>query len=220
MSVGFRVSRIVSGVSSVTALCCAAVLGTGSVSAETVVLEDQVASRVTDDGWVLTLAATELAATPVPNLATTLFTREGFVSAKITGTIEGQGTTGIKTGYLEQGLQLGCQVDVSNGVALGLGLSFGPNVGVTISGVPSVNVGVNAGVNPSVNATIKPGAITTIPLGSKTLEAAKGSITVDWAHISVDGCLGPVTIRTYGRLSVSTKTADNSMYVYSDTTWL
>ncbi|WP_241896191.1 MspA family porin [Rhodococcus sp. 66b] len=191
-----------------------------SASATPTALPDKFASTVTDDGWTLDLAATKLSANRVPNLATTAFTREGFVSAKVTGTITGPGDSAVKTGYIEQGLQIGCQIDVSSGLGLGLGFSLGPSVGVSISGVPSANIGVNASVNPSIQTTIAPGTITTIPLGKKDLEAAKASITAENVHVKVDACMGPVTIRSYAQFAVSTATSDNSVFVYSDPTWL
>ncbi|OFV75081.1 MspA family porin [Rhodococcus erythropolis] len=192
----------------------------GGASATPTALPDKFASTVTDDGWTLDLTATKLSANPVPNLATTAFTREGFVSAKVTGTISGAGDSAVKTGYVEQGLQIGCQIDVSSGLGVGLGFSLGPSVGVSISGVPSANIGVNASVNPSIQTTIAPGTITTIPLGKKDLEAAKASITAENVHVKVDACMGPVTIRSYAQFAVSTATADNSVFVYSDPTWL
>lgn len=191
-----------------------------SASATPTALPDKFASTVTDDGWTLDLAATKLSANPVPNLATTAFTREGFVSAKVTGTISGAGDAAVKTGYVEQGLQIGCQIDVSSGLGVGLGFSLGPSVGVSISGVPSANIGVNASVNPSIQTTIAPGTITTIPLGKKALEAAKASITAENVHVKVDACMGPVTIRSYAQFAVSTAVSDNSVFVYSDPTWL
>ena len=39
-------------------------------------------------------------------------------------------------------------------------------------------------------------------------------------HVKVDACMGPVTIRSYAQFAVSTATADNSVFVYSDPTWL
>jgi hypothetical protein len=183
-------------------------------------LPDKFASTVTDDGWTLDLAATKLSANPVPNLATTAFTREGFVSAKVTGTISGARNSAVKTGYVEQGLQIGCQIDVSSGLGVGLGFSLGPSVGVSISGVPSANIGVNASVNPSIQTTIAPGTITTIPLGKKDLESSKASITAENVHVKVDACMGPVTIRSYAQFAVSAATSDNSVFVYSDPTWL
>lgn len=84
------------------AACAVAALSSGvvfagSASATPTALADKFASTVTDDGWSLDLAATKLSANPVPNLATTAFTREGFVSAKVTGTIGGAGDSAVKT---------------------------------------------------------------------------------------------------------------------------
>ncbi|MDF2899936.1 MAG: hypothetical protein K0Q46_6722 [Rhodococcus erythropolis] len=216
-----RIGKAVGSCAAVSAVLMAGSLAfAGSASATPTALPDKFASTVTDDGWTLDLAATKLSANPVPNLATTAFTREGFVSAKVTGTISGTGNSAVKTGYVEQGLQIGCQIDVSSGLGVGLGFSLGPSVGVSISGVPSANVGVNASVNPSIQTTIAPGTITTIPLGKKDLEAAKASITAENVHVKVDACMGPVTIRSYAQFAVSTATSDNSVFVYSDPTWL
>ena len=216
-----RIGKAVGSCAAVSAVLMAGSLAfAGSASATPTALPDKFASTVTDDGWTLDLAATQLSANPVPNLATTAFTREGFVSAKVTGTISGAGDTAVKTGYIEQGLQIGCQIDVSSGLGVGLGFSLGPSVGVSISGVPSANIGVNASVNPSIQTTIAPGTITTIPLGKKDLEAAKASITAENVHVKVDACMGPVTIRSYAQFAVSTAVSDNSVFVYSDPTWL
>ena len=218
---GHGISRAVAGCAVVSA---AVMVGSaafaGTASATPTPLADKFASTVTDDGWTLDLTASNLSVNPVPNVATTAFTREGFVSAKVTGTITGAGETAVKTGYIEQGLQIGCQIDVSSGLGVGLGFSFGPSVGVSISGVPSANIGVNASVNPSIQATIAPGTITTIPLGIKDLESSKASITAENVHVKVDACMGPVTVRTYAQFAVSTSTSDNSVFVYSDPTWL
>lgn len=216
-----RIGKAVGSCAAVSAVLMAGSLAfAGSASATPTALPEKFASTVTDDGWTLDLTATKLSANPVPNLATTAFTREGFVSAKVTGTISGAGDSAVKTGYVEQGLQIGCQIDVSSGLGLGLGFSLGPSVGVSISGVPSANIGVNASVNPSIQTTIAPGTITTIPLGKKDLEAAKASITAENVHVKVDACMGPVTIRSYAQFAVSTATSDNSVFVYTDPTWL
>ncbi len=150
-----RIGKAVGACAAVSAVLMAGSLAfAASASATPTALPDKFASTVTDDGWTLDLTATKLSANPVPNLATTAFTREGFVSAKVTGTISGAGDSAVKTGYIEQGLQIGCQIDVSSGLGVGLGFSLGPSVGVSISGVPSANIGVNASVNPSIQTTV------------------------------------------------------------------
>lgn len=193
------------------------VLGAGVASATPTVLESKSESKVTDDGWVVSVSASELSANPVPNLARSPFTREGFFSSKTTGTVAGAGTVPVRSGYVEQGLQVGCEVDVSSGATVGLAASLGPSVGVSLTGP---NAGVTASVGPSVSAQVKPGTITTISLGSKDLAGARASVSTSNLHVKIDGCLGAVSIRSYSLFAVSTATSDDSLYVYSEPTWL
>ncbi len=193
------------------------VAGSGASVADPVVLESKSDSKITDDGWVLGVSATELSANPVPNLALSRFTREGFFSSKTTGTITGTGTAPVRTGYIEQGLQVGCQVDVSSGATLGLAMTLGPSLGISLTGP---NAGLSANVGPSISAQVKPGTITTIPLGSKDLEGARASVSTSNMHIKIDGCFGAVSIRSYSMIAASTATSDDSLYVYSEPTWL
>lgn len=175
---------------------------------------------VTDDNWSLDLSASELVVNPMSNIANTASSREGWVSSKVTATISGQGTQPVQSAILEQFLVVGCQVDVSDGATLGLGFSIGPNVGVTISGVPGATVGASASISPSISTTIKPGKITEISLGKKQLQTNRASVRVKRARLSVDGCLGPTTVRIIARLSVSTPTADDTINVFSARMWL
>ncbi|MFC7418032.1 MspA family porin [Gordonia phosphorivorans] len=111
-------------------------------------------------------------------------------------------------------------MDVSNGATVGLSASVGPNVGVTISGIPSANLGMSASVSPQISANIKPGRISEISLGKKQFQGDRASIRVKRARVSVDGCWGKVSTRIIGRLSVSTKTADDTINILSARTWL
>ncbi len=189
----------------------------GVASAEPTNLESKSDSKTTDDGWVLGVSATELSANPVPNLAMSRFTREGFFSSKTTGTITGSGTVPVRSGYIEQGLQVGCEIDVSSGATVGLAMTLGPSIGISMTGP---NGGISANVGPSISAQVKPGTITTIPLGKKDLEGAKASVSTSNLHVKVDGCFGAVSIRSYSMLAASTATSDDSLYVYSEPTWL
>lgn len=214
----FRVSSVwKKSVLAVAAASVSVVGAAGVAAAEPTKLESKSESKTTDDGWVLGVSATELSANPVPNLALSRFTREGFFSSKTTGTISGTGTAPVRSGYIEQGLQVGCEVDVSSGATVGLAMTLGPSIGISMTGP---NAGVNANVGPSVSAQIKPGTITTIPLGKKDLEGVKASVSTSNLHIKVDGCFGAVSIRSYSMIAASTATSDDSLYVYSEPTWL
>ena len=97
--VSHRRSRAAVGLAAcaVAALSCGVVFA-GSASATPTALAAQFASPVPGAGWSVDLAATKLSANPVPNLATTAFTREGFVSAKVTGAIGGAGDSAGRGG--------------------------------------------------------------------------------------------------------------------------
>lgn len=215
MSQAMRMSAVL------VAVAATAVLGSGVASATPTPLESKHDSTVTDDGWQLDLNATELVANPMHNLAQSPFSREGEFTAKVAGTIAGKGTEAVQAAIVEQYLIVGCQIDVSSGATVGLTASVGPNVGVSIGPTgPSANLGASASVGPSVQTTIEPGTITEIPLGKKTFQKDRASITAKRVHIKVDGCWGPVSIRSGARMSVSTATADDTLNVFSARTWL
>lgn len=188
----------------------AVVVGSGPAAAEP--LADKSRETTTDDGWQMRIIKTDENLDRYPNLAATMFTREGFVSLKAIADITGDGTAPVNAGAMTLGYQIGCQVDVTNGMTLGL--AIGPSVSI---GVWS-NVGASAMISPTVY--LKPGTITDIPFGTKALAGRHGSITSDQVHIKIDGCLGPVSLRSYAIVNISTPTADNSLAVYGDPIYL
>lgn len=141
-----------------------------------------------------------------------MFTREGFVSLEAVADIDGTGTAPVNSGTIKLGYEIGCQVDVSNGMSLGL--AIGPSVSI---GVFS-SIGGSAMLSPTVN--LKPGTIADIPFATKALTGRHGSITSDQVHIKIDGCLGPVSLRSFAQVSISTPDADNSLAVYGDPIYL
>ncbi|WP_327114330.1 MspA family porin [Nocardia sp. NBC_01730] len=183
-------------------------------------MPDKSRAVTTEDGWDLRVTTTAASLDRVPNLAATPFTREGFVSLTATADISGTGQQPVDAGSLTLGYQIGCQVDVSTGVAVGLSGLIGPNVGITVAPTPGLNVGGSALAVPSISVNPKPGAITALPFGTKTLAGPHGSISVDQVQIKVDACLGAVSLRAYAIVSMSTATADNSVAVYGDPIWL
>ncbi|WP_244467428.1 MspA family porin [Nocardia vulneris] len=174
----------------------------------------------TDDGWTLTVTKTSETLDRYPNLAATMFTREGFVSLKAIAEIAGTGNKPVSSGQVSFGYQVGCQIDVSSGLTTSLGFSMGPNASVNISYPPSVSLGVNASVNPNVSTTLKPGSIATIEFGRKQLASGRASIAMDQVEVKVDACMGPVSLRSFATATMSTSTADNTTTAYGDPIWL
>ncbi len=209
-----------------TASCAAAVStvllagawGAGTASADPVA--DKYRQTITDDGWTLAVTKTNENLDRVPNLAATMFTREGFVSLKAVAEVSGGGSAPISAGSLGLGYQIGCQVDVSTGLTLGMGVSVGPNASLNISYPPSVSLGASASVSPNISTTLKPGSIATIDFGTKPLAGPRASITAEGVEVKIDACMGPVSLRSFATARISTPTADNTVTVYGDPVYL
>ncbi|WP_297627521.1 MspA family porin [Nocardia sp.] len=168
------------------------------------------------DGWVAEASLVNVLVNTVPNLAQSPWSREAFIDATAVGNITGAGSSGVKSGVLRSGIQLGCNTDVSSGLQTGSSASVGPNASVTVSNLPSANLGGTATVSPQIQTTLKPGAITTIPLGERVLEGAVGASDLTGIQVHVDNCLGPASVRVYTQFSISTHVADTTVTVYSD----
>ncbi|MGV9679285.1 MspA family porin [Nocardia sp. NPDC003482] len=194
------------------ALSCvlAGLVASGSAVAEP--LTDKSREVVTDDGWQMRVTKTSENLDRYPNLAATPFTREGFVSLKAVADVDGMGSAPVNSGTLALGYQIGCQVDVTSGAAIGL--AIGPNISIGITS----GVGASASISPTVY--LKPGTITDIPFATKPLAGRHASISSDEVHIKIDGCMGPVSLRSYAQVSISTPTADSSLAVYGDPIYL
>ncbi|WP_370010203.1 MspA family porin [Nocardia cyriacigeorgica] len=185
-------------------------------------IADTERTTVTADGWALTVAKTAETIDRVPNLAATPFSREGFVDLGARAVVEGTGTA--PEAILRIGYQIGCQVDVSTGLTLGVATTLGANAGVTIGvpapggpggpGGPGLNVGATASITPSMSTTIKPGSIESFQLAEKRLDGTSAAIMLEQAHVKVDGCAGPVTLRSYATLHSSTAAADHTVTTY------
>lgn len=205
-------------------MTAAAVVATGAVvatvtagSSSADAVADKSRTLVTEDGWTLSVSKLGETVDRVPNLASTPFTREGFVSLRAVADITGNGKSEVKWGVLDTGYQIGCQVDVSNGLHLGLGFSIGPSVGLSIVGP---DIGAHASVSPNVSTTLKPGSISTVSFATKSVVDHHASVSDDQAEVKVDGCMGPVALRSFATITISTDTADNSTTVYGDPIWL
>ncbi|MFI6041446.1 MspA family porin [Nocardia sp. NPDC051321] len=211
-----------SGVAAVLWTCSitAGLLANGQGTASADAVADKTRVVATDDGWTLTVTKTAETLDRYPNLAATMFTREGFVSLKAVAEVTGKGNQPVNAAVVSFGYQIGCQIDVSSGLTTSLGMSVGPNASLNISYPPSVSLGVNASVSPNVSTTLKPGSIATVEFGKKALASGRASIAMDQVEVKVDACMGPVSLRSFATATMSTPTADNTTTAYGDPIWL
>lgn len=152
----------------------------------------------------------------VPNMAATAFTREGFVTGKAAASIDGNGAVPVNSGTLVMGLQLGCQIDLSEGGSVDVGADAGINPGFSGSSNILGMIGPYAEVNGSISVNLLPGTIKNIVLGKKALKGRTGEIVVHDAHVKVDACGGPVSIRFFTTAMIDTDKSDDSVNVYGD----
>jgi hypothetical protein len=191
-------------------------IAVGSAAADPLPVADVTQSADTDDGWHLSTSLTNMTINSVPNMAATAFTREGFVSGKAVANIDGSGGSAVNSGQLVFGVQLGCQIDLSEGGSVGgdadIGISPGFNSGANVLN----DVGPYADLGGNVSINLLPGTITNVGLGTKSLKGRVGEIFVHDAHVKVDACGGPVSIRMFATAKIDTDKSDDSVNTYGD----
>lgn len=207
--------------SAVTAAVAAAVMvgvfaGAGASGAAPNTFADQQVSKTTADGWTVTAIKADEKVRSVAPLNQSPWTREGFLSLRGEGRITGAGRTAVSAGTINAGFQIGCNTDVTSGLTLGV--TAGPTAQMSISWPPALIVGAQASGN--ISTTLKPGTIADIPFGTKKLAGPSAGLTVDGVHVKVDGCLGPVAVRSYVTVAISTPTNDNTINVYGQPHYL
>lgn len=194
------------------ALLC---VGGGVAAADPLPVADVTQSAVTDDGWHLSAALTMMAINSVPNMAATAFTREGFVTGKAAASIDGNGSSAVNSGTLVLGLQLGCQIDLSEGASIGGDADIGINPDFSGGNAFSA-IGPYADLGGNVSINLLPGTITNLGLGKKALKGRTGEIVVHDAHVKVDACGGPVSVRFFTTVMIDTDKSDDSVNAYGD----
>lgn len=148
----------------------------------------------------------------VPSLTQMPTSREGFVSASAVARSTGDGATGVTSGTLDAGYQVGCAVDVSGGVQLALETLAGP----ALTLLPTLGMGLNMGITPSILVNPKPGTSQNVSMGKQTASGPGVEVSFDAVHITVDGCLGGVTVRPYAIYSVTTAGGSHSVATYGE----
>jgi hypothetical protein len=190
--------------------------GAGMGSAKPSSFADASKTIATADGWTVTATKSGEAVRSVPPLNQSPWTREGFVDITGSAAIAGSGGKPVQAGSLRLVLQVGCNTDVTGGAQVGI--QGGPNAALNVSWPPAVNIG--ATVMPSFSASLKPGTITDVELGLKSLQEANAAISVNGIHVKVDGCLGPVALRAQVTVAIATPTLDSTINVYGQPHYL
>ncbi|MCF4005645.1 MspA family porin [Corynebacterium uropygiale] len=205
-------------------------------------MPDRVSDRVTSDGWVVHAGKFGERVFVNPPLDGSVTTGEAFGSVDFKGWIDGQGDPALSGAVFEAGYQVGCGVDISGGVdaevasvvgsspAVKAGVEGGPSVSVKLPNVQGATAGVDATgtvegtvsgkaeVAPTVNAHLDPGGITNVVLVSMPMDPQylRASGGFSGAQVKVEGCIGPVTVRSFATVSTTSPTSVDSVSVYGD----
>jgi hypothetical protein len=198
--------------------CVAVILSPGGVAgADPQTMADHNEAKTTRRGWSLNLTLANEAVNPVPNLAAAANSREAFVNFEATAVTSGGNAPPMTDSSFVAGYQLGCQVDVSSGVQVGGAGAIAPSASVGIASESGASAGVGGGLTGYVQTNLQPGVITDLPMASMPLgPQGLGMLDVSNLHIKADACGGPVTIRSFAYLRISTDIERSEFAIYGD----
>lgn len=212
------------------------------VSGGEVDLPDRETSRTTVDGWVLHAAKANETLNLAPALDGGLSTGEFFGTLDGRVWIDGDGAPELSGAFFETGYQIGCGVDIAGGVSAQAGFTQGiaPHADAGITGGPSANIAlpdiagmeagadatatVQAGVDAKAEADqnftaqLNPGTVTSVPLVSQPVDPGykRAAAGFTGAHLQINGCLGPVSVRSYVTVTSTSPTSTDAVSVYGD----
>jgi hypothetical protein len=204
---------------SAAAATTAVIAGIPNAHADLLQMAPHEQSIVMPDGWKLAVGHRAETANRVAPLNTIGTTREVFVTNQAFGSVGGSGSP-LKGVVLKTGYHLGCAMDIT-GITLGGTLSLGivPSISITPTvPMPTIgaNIGPSASIAPSFSVSLVPGKVVDLSLGEKPLEGAQAFITNRDAHVKIDGCTAPASIRSYTIIAGKSAMADDSVAVYGD----
>lgn len=210
MRVGLKMLSVLAAVAGM------AVVGSGVAGAAPASFADRSVTKSTVQGWDVTVSKLGEKIDSVPPLNQSPWSKEAFVSLRGEARIAGAGTEAVDVGTVSMGFQVGCNTDVSNGAQVGL--TAGPTAQMSISYPPALVDGGQVLGNGSVS--LKPGTITPVSLGEKPMAGAAAAVAANGVHVKVDGCLGPVAVRAFVTVAISTAAEDTTVNVYGEPHYL
>ncbi|MGQ4599111.1 MspA family porin [Nocardia sp. R6R-6] len=191
----------------------------GTARAEMLVLPSHEQTISTPDGWRVTVGHQAETANRVLPLNSVGTTREVFVTNQAYGKLAGAGSA-MQGAVVKTGYHLGCGMNITD-ITVGATVSVGISPGIVIE--PSIptptvgaNIGPNASVAPSFSVSLTPGQVVDLPLGEKAIQGSEAFVTHRDAHVKIDGCIAPASIRSYTIVAVKSDVADDSVAVYGD----
>lgn len=213
----FRISTIAVAVTAVVAL----LWGLGTPTADA-------AAKRTADGHLIVLDATSTKIRKVPPLDSGPLSTEAFITSDVTAKITRITEENQVKAHLEIGFQVGYpagipdgvdvtlntpSVTVTGGVNAGITPGIGADIGTAVTVSPSIsgNIGANAGISSDIIPSqqlafsVKPGGITEKKIAEIDMTTPEFNMYLEGVQIAVNSAIGPVSVRPYARITVTTK---------------
>ncbi|MFC0314687.1 MspA family porin [Gordonia phosphorivorans] len=195
------------------------------------------ATHQTREGLVIELSAAQQSVRKIAPLDSSLTSGEALLSSAVRAGIEGIGDKKVKA-TLELGYQVGYPVQVApNGVKVtahtpelklsgGLNAKVAPDVSISGSGGGAAlgdigaELGAEATVIPSADLEFEVGAgkITTVTLAEIAMTKPVADIVLSGVNLNVTNALGPISVRPFAKISVTSETGVYVYYAYGKTT--
>ena len=135
---------------------------------------------------------------PVAPLTTALSSRDGLVGATFTGMTTGS----VSGGTLEVGYQIGCGIEMNQ-------IRIGGTLGGTLN-----SSSIAFPVQGQIDVRMRPGTVVNAVVMKKEFTGTRTRVTVKDIHVSVDGCVGASSLRSYAVLTSSSPHTEDIVAYY------
>ena len=185
----------------------------------------------TREGVDITLNADQLKVRKIPALDSSPLSGEALLSSNVRAALKGIEGKKVKA-TLEIGYKIGYPVSVApSGVKItaktpslelsgGVNAKVNPEVAISGTGGGGAlgDVGVEAGATATIPSTeleftVGAGKITTVTLAQIALTKPVADIVLSGVELNISNALGPINVRPFAKISVTTETG---VYVYYD----
>lgn len=195
----------------------------------------------TREGLAIELSTAQQSVRSIPPLDSSPLSKEALLSSKVHAAVKNIGDKKVKA-VLEIGYQIGYPVSVApDGVDVtlntpdltlssGVDAKLGAKVGIDpLSGsVGSAEVGPEVGAKLGAEATVIPshelafkvdaGKINTVEIAKIELTKPVADINVAGVNLNVSNAVGPVSVRPFAKITVTSETGVYVYYAYGKTT--
>lgn len=164
-----------------------------------------------------------------------VFNREALVTNEGYAVVFGKGTAKLQEATITIGYHVGCAVALANLVvglqatlqALGVNMNGAERSKITVvpdeekkkqqkKPPPDHTLYPGIEIKPKITVELDVGSVADIQLATAPVRKGKAKAGIERTSIKVEGCIGPIAVRSYVALTTKSKIADETVVVYGD----